>query len=193
MDKQSFWRRPQAVLLAVALAFGIGGISLAASHMEHPAAVLKMANADEGPSRTGFAPAVKQVLPTVVSISSTKVTKIPTQFFGELPDDPVFRQFFGNGNRQFKMPRQVPEEREKGLGSGVIMSPDGYVVTNNHVVDGAVDVRVTRADGREFKAKVIGTDPQSDIAILKVDAEKLPCITVGDSSKIGRASCRERV
>ena len=64
------------------------------------------------------------------------------------------------------------------------MTPDGYILTNNHVVDGATDVRVTLADKREFKAKVIGTDPKTDIAVLKIDATNLPCITVGDSSKV---------
>src|SRR4029077_9814390 len=84
----------------------------------------------------------------------------------------------------FRAPRHAPEQREQGLGSGVIMTQDGYVLTNNHVVDGADHVTVTLADKREFKAKVVGTDPKSDIAVLKIDATNLPCITVGDSSKI---------
>ena len=150
-----------------------------------PALVLKLASADEGPSRTGFAPVVKKVLPAVVNVSSSKVSKIPAEFFGQTPDDPLFHQFFGNGsNRRSNTPRQAPEQREQGVGSGVIMTPDGYILTNNHVVDGATDVRVTLADKREFKAKVIGTDPKSDIAVLKIDATNLPCITVGDSSKV---------
>jgi len=78
----------------------------------------------------------------------------------------------------------MPEQRERGLGSGIIMTPDGDILTNNHVVDGATDVRVTLADKREFKAKVLGTDPKSDLAVLKIDATNLPCITVGDSSKV---------
>ena len=73
---------------------------------------------------------------------------------------------------------------KEGLGSGVIMTPDGYILTNNHVVDGATDVEVSLSDNRQFKAKVIGTDPKSDIAVLKIDATNLPCITVGDSSKV---------
>jgi serine protease Do len=121
----------------------------------------------------------------VVNISSSKVSKVPTEFFGQLPDDPMFRQFFGDDfNRRFRTPRQAPELREKGLGSGVVMTQDGYILTNNHVVDGASTVTVTLADKREFKAKVIGTDPKSDIAVLKIDASNLPCITIADSSKV---------
>ena len=186
MNKQSFWRRPQAILLTAALAVGVGGVGFAAGHFgsANPPLMLKLANPDEGPS-AGFAPVVKRVLPEVVSVSSTKISKIPTQFGqGELPDDPLFRQFFGNSGRQFNAPQQAPEQREQGLGSGVIMTPNGYILTNNHVVDGATDVRVTLADRRQFAAKVVGTDPKADIAVLKIDATNLPCITVGDSSKV---------
>ncbi|HUA17757.1 MAG TPA: DegQ family serine endoprotease [Bryobacteraceae bacterium] len=186
MNKLSFWKRPQAVLLAVALASGIGGIGFAAGHlgMIHPAFELKLANPNEGPS-TGFAPVVRKVLPAVVSVSSTKISKIPTEFGGgQLPDDPLFRQFFGNSAPQFNAPRQAPEQREYGLGSGVIMTPDGYILTNNHVVDGATQVQVRLADKREFPAKIVGTDAKSDLAVLKIDASDLPCITVGDSSKV---------
>ena len=171
---------------ALATGLGVAGFA-AAGHIgsANPPAVLKLASPDEGPSRVGFAPVVKKVLPAVVSISSTKVSKIPTEFEGNgIPDDPLFRQFFGNSNPQFRGPGEAPQQREEGLGSGVIMTPDGYIVTNNHVVDGASSVRVTLADKREFKAKVIGTDPKSDIAVLKIDATNLPFITVGDSSKV---------
>lgn len=188
MTKQSSLRRPQAIMLSVALALGVGGVGFAsASHLGylHAPLELKLANRDEGPSRTGFAPVVKKVVPAVVNISSSKVSKIPADFEGQMPDDPLFRQFFGNGsNQQFNVPRQAPEQRETGVGSGIIMTPDGYILTNNHVVDGATDVRVTMADKREFKANVVGTDPKSDIAVIKIDASNLPCITVGDSSKV---------
>jgi serine protease Do len=169
-------------VLAGALAFGIGGVGLAAVHFEgaHAALELKLANPAEGPS-SGFAPVVKRVLPAVVSVSSTKISKIPTQFGdGQLPDDPLFRQFFGNSGR---IPREAPQQREHGLGSGVVMTPDGYILTNNHVVDGASQVQVTLNDRREFNAKVVGADPKADIAVLKIDAHNLPVITVGDSSK----------
>jgi serine protease Do len=188
MRNQSFWKSPKAVLCSVALASALGGVGIAsATHLEHlhEALALKMASADEGYSQTGFAPVVRKVLPAVANISSSKVSKVPTEFFGQLPDDPMFRQFFGDdSNRRFRTPRQAPEQREQGLGSGVVMTQDGYILTNNHVVDGASTVTVTLADKREFKAKVVGTDPKSDIAVLKIDATSLPCITIADSSKV---------
>ena len=185
MDTRSVSIRPKAAVVAMALALGIGGLGLAAAEhalSNNPPASLKFADPNEGPSRTGFAPVVKKVLPTVVNISSTKVVKTPTQFQGQMPDDDLFQQFFGGSARGM---RQMPkEQRERGLGSGVIVSPEGYILTNNHVVDGATDVRVTLSDKREFKARVVGTDAKVDIAVLKIDTDNLPSIVVGDSSKI---------
>jgi serine protease Do len=186
---RSFWKSSKALLCSVALGSALaGGVGYAAAtHLEHvhDALALKLASPNEGYSQTGFAPVVKKVLPTVVNISSSRVSKVPTEFFGQLPDTPMFRQFFGNDfNRQFRAPRQAPQQREQGLGSGVIMTQDGYIVTNNHVVDRASAVTVTLADKREFKAKVVGTDPKSDIAVLKIDTTNLPSITVADSSKV---------
>jgi len=209
---KSFWKRPQAVLCSLALASALGGVGYAsATHIEHiHALALKLASPDEAPSQTGFAPVVRKVLPAVVNISSSKIAKVPTEFQqlpNGLPNDPLFRQFFGNGfdnqfgegpdndqgngqgngqfrNRQFRGQPQVPEQRETGVGSGVILTQDGYIVTNNHVVDGASSVTVTLSDKREFKAEVVGTDAKSDIAVLKIDANSLPCITVADSSKV---------
>jgi len=183
MNQQSIWRRPQAILLAATLALGIGGVGVAVADrlgLSHPALDLKVANSDEPHSRLGFAPVVKKVLPAVVSISSSKVTKVPAGMFGQdMPD--LFRQFFGdNGGQQFQQPRTM---REQALGSGVIMTPDGYILTNNHVVDSATSVKVTLSDKREFPAKIVGKDAKSDIAVLKIDASNLPVITVGDSSK----------
>ena len=94
--------------------------------------------------------------------------------------DPFF-EFFGipqGGGYQ-----QQPQERRSG-GSGVIISPDGYIVTNNHVVENATDVKVTLADNRSFTAKVIGTDPSTDIALIKVDATDQPSIPVGNSDDL---------
>ena len=184
MIKQNFWRRSQAVLVAGALTVGIGVAGFAAAERmvkANPPVVVKVA--EEAPSHLGFAPVVKKVLPAVVNIASTKVSKVSSSELGEDQED-LLRQFFGG-----RLPRQAPgggggEQRQHGLGSGVIMSPDGYILTNNHVVDGATSVRVTLGDKREFKAKVIGTDPNSDIAVLKIDATNLPCVTVADSSKV---------
>jgi serine protease Do len=185
MDTRSVSIRPKAAVVAMAVVLGVGGLCLAAAEhafTNNPPASLKLADANEGPSRTGFAPIVKKVLPTVVNVSSTKMVKTPTQFEGQAPDDDFFRQFFG-GN----MPnmRQNPrEQRERGLGSGVIVSPNGYILTNNHVVDGATDVKVTLSDNREYKAQVVGTDPKVDLAVIRIDATDLPSIVIGDSSKI---------
>jgi len=149
---------------------------------------MKMADPAEGPSRTGFAPVVKAVLPDVVNISTSKVVKASDQNQFDMPDGmpPFFQQFFGQQfgpNSENRMPRQR-DHREDSLGSGVIVSPDGYILTNNHVIDGATDVRVTLADKRQLKAKVVGTDPKTDIAVLKVEGSGFPAITIGDSSKV---------
>jgi len=180
-------KRPMAAALALAMAGGLGGLAAAAAgRMENanPPASLRFANPDEPPSRNTFAPVVKRVLPAVVNISSSKMVK--TQGMNSPMMDPFFRQFFGDegdngfgGGRQQRPSRQ----REQSLGSGVIVSPNGYILTNNHVVDGATDVRVTLADKREFKARVIGTDPKTDIAVLKIDANDLPSVVIGDSDK----------
>jgi len=99
-----------------------------------------------------------------------------------LPEDPLFRQFFGQMFPwQFQTP---PEQREHGLGSGVIVSSDGYILTNNHVVEGATDVEVSLSNDKEQKAEVIGTDPSSDLALLKIDSTDLPILKLGDSSKL---------
>jgi serine protease Do len=130
---------------------------------------------------SGFAPIIAKVVPAVVNIASTKVvdnTQAAEPFF----NDPLFRQFFGD---QFSQQPDIPKhQRERGLGSGVVISSDGYILTNNHVVDGADDVTVSLSDKREFPAKIIGTDPRTDIAVLKVDAKNLPTLTLGDSSKV---------
>jgi serine protease Do len=183
MKTQNLWKRPKAVTVALSLALGLGGLGLAAAEhawSNNPPASLKLADPNEGPSRTGFAPVVKKVLPTVVNISSSKVVKTRTGFSGQMPDE--LRQFFGGEPQgRFNAPR---EQREQGLGSGVIVSPEGYILTNNHVVEEATDVKVTLSDKREFKARVIGTDPKTDIAVLKIDASGLQPIVVGDSSKV---------
>ena len=184
MIKQDFGLRRKTAALAMGLLLGLGGFGIArASRVgsANPPANVKLADTNEGPSRNGFAPVVKKVLPAVVNISSSKVVKTPAGF-NQMPDDPLFRQFFGNQyGRGFNTP---PEQREQGVGSGVIISPEGYIVTNNHVVDGASTVLVTLSDKREFKARVIGTDPKTDIAVVKIDASNLPAIVIGDSSKV---------
>lgn len=142
---------------------------------------LKLAEPNEGPARVTFAPAARAAMPSVVKISSSKVVNQPAGFSGQ-GMDPLFRQFFGGDQGGgWQAPRQ---QRERGLGSGVIISPDGYILTNNHVVDGANDVEVTLPDRRQFKARVIGTDKRTDVALIKIDATNLPAITIANSSKL---------
>ncbi|HSB17904.1 MAG TPA: Do family serine endopeptidase [Bryobacteraceae bacterium] len=127
----------------------------------------------------GFAPVVKRVVPAVVNISSARVVRT-SEGANPYSIDPFFRQFFGD--RFF---RNVPRERlERSLGSGVIVSSDGYILTNNHVVDDATQITITLADKREFKARVIGKDARSDVAVLKLDIKDLPFVAFGDSSKV---------
>jgi serine protease Do len=182
MKVQGFLARPAVVVLAAAL--GLGGIALVAADrlgILNPPASLKFANPDEPPSRNSFAPVVKRVVPAVVSITSAKMVKTGLEGEGQGQMDPLFRQFFGGQGRQFNVPR---ERRAEGMGSGVIVSPEGYILTNNHVIDGANDVRVTLADRREFKARVVGSDPKTDIAVLKIDAQNLQPIVIGESDKL---------
>jgi serine protease Do len=170
-------KRGMAVLGALAICGG-----LFAAHASFTATLvhLKLADASEPPSRVTMAPAAKAAMPSVVKISASKVVK-QQEMPGGMQMDPMLRQFFGNGNFQFQQPRP---HREAGTGSGVVVSPDGYILTNNHVVDGATDIRVTFSDRREFKAKVIGSDPKTDVAVVKIEANNLTPITVGDSSKM---------
>lgn len=129
--------------------------------------------------RTSFAPIVKKVAPSVVKVE----IKIPGREIegnqGGPLNDPFFRQFFGNqfGRQKFSTPA------EHGVGSGVIVTKDGYILTNNHVVDDASEVKVTLNDGTVYTAKVVGKDPRSDVAVIKIDAHDLPAITFSDSSK----------
>jgi len=128
---------------------------------------------------SGFSPIVKKTGPSVVSITSTSIMKASddseslSQLFRgfpgfQVPDSP-----------QFRMPR-----KQQAAGSGVIMTSDGFILTNHHVVEGATRVHVKLADKREYDAKVVGTDSDADIAVIKVDATGLPAVTIGDSSRV---------
>ena len=128
-----------------------------------------------------FAPVVKRAAPSVVNIYSTHIVHI-RPMRNPLFGDPFFRQFFGN---QFQNGGRELTRREQSLGSGVIVSPDGYILTANHVVDGADEIEVAIANNKkEFTARVVGTDPPTDMAVLKIDATNLPAITLGDSDQL---------
>ncbi len=127
---------------------------------------------------SSYAPVVDEVMPAVVTIRvEKKAQMIPTD--SQFPDE-MLRRFFGPGAQIPRQPRGI----QRGLGSGVIVSNDGYILTNNHVVDGASDVRVELPDKRTFTAKVVGTDAPTDLAVVKVNAQSLPTLTLGDSDKV---------
>lgn len=184
MNQTKSWIASRPAVIGLAFLLGVVGLSVAHEKMStnNPPASLKLANANEGPSRNSYAPVLKSVLPAVVNISSSKVVRGQSESSEETM--PFFRQFFGGGDGEgnFALP-QPRDHREKSLGSGVIISPEGYLLTNNHVVDGATDVRVTLSDKREFQGRVVGTDPKTDIAVLKIEASNLFPITIGDSAK----------
>jgi serine protease Do len=136
-----------------------------------------------GSFSNGFASVLKPALPAVVNIHTSKVVKSRASQMMPFFNDPTFRQFFGD---QFgQQGQQQPQtEREQSLGSGVIITSDGMIVTNNHVIEGATDIKVDLSDKREFEAKLIGTDAKTDIAVLKIEATGLPTLAIGDSSKL---------
>ncbi|OXH89662.1 2-alkenal reductase [Burkholderia multivorans] len=128
---------------------------------------------------TSYADAAQKAMPAVVNVFSSKDGSLP-------PDprakDPLFRYFFGDRNA-----RKQQDEPAANLGSGVIVSPEGYILTNQHVVDGADQIEVALADGRTATAKVIGSDPETDLAVLKINMTNLPTITLGrsDQARVG--------
>ena len=121
-----------------------------------------------------YSDAVQRATPSVVNISTSKEVRAPRH---PLLNDPVFRRFFGD---------QLPDEaqRASSLGSGVIVSTSGYVITNHHVVEAADEIEVTLADGKKLLAKLVGNDPDTDLAVLRVDSENLPAITFGSSETL---------
>ena len=137
-----------------------------------PATAVRPAN---GPS--SYAAAVDKASSAVVNINTAKVVTVqPHPFF----DDPVFRQFFG-GTDDLITPRQ---RVESSLGSGVIMSEQGFILTNHHVIQGADAIQVSLQDGRMAQAKLVGSDPDTDVAVLKIELKKLPVITLGHSDNL---------
>lgn len=139
-----------------------------------PALKLDATPVGEGtaPVVTSYADVIEDAQKAVVSVYSKKIVR------ERIVINPFLRQFFGD------IPDQERRQEQTGLGSGVIVSPDGYILTNNHVVEGADELKISLTDDREFVAKVIGSDPKTDIAVIKVDAETLPTITLADSDNI---------
>jgi Do/DeqQ family serine protease len=135
------------------------------------------ANPNGAAPMVSFADVVSRVAPAVVTIHSQMRVRQPQQY--PFMDDPFFRQFFGD-----RVPQPPAEQKRQALGSGVIVSADGYIVTNHHVIDGADQIKVDLYDNRTLDARVIGSDPPSDLAVLKVDASNLPVLALGDSDHV---------
>jgi len=187
MFKSSLWKETKIFaycLVAAGLGATFGSHSWAAKPpiVDSTIAAAATAPITAGDLSAGFAPIVEKSLPAVVNISTSKKAR-PAAAEAPSEMDPFFRQFFGRefGGRGFSMPR---ERSERSLGSGVIVRSDGYLLTNHHVIDGASDINVVLHDKRELKARLIGSDPKTDIAVLKVDAIGLPVVPMADSTKI---------
>jgi serine protease Do len=171
-------RYSTAILIAV-IAVLAGALAVTIGYTRHaPPALAASVEQPQGQLVT-FAPVVKRVMPAVVNISSTKVIKNRQSQMPGMFDDPFFRQFFGGRTPQFQQPRS---QRAQSLGSGVVVSQDGYILTNNHVVEGASEVKVSFADKHELPAKIVGTDPLTDIAVLKINESNIASLPLGDSS-----------
>lgn len=119
--------------------------------------------------------------PSVVNISTMRVIKSREEAPFDMFDDPFFRRFFGD---QFQHPNIPKEHKEQSLGSGVIVSEDGYIVTNNHVIEKAQEIKVLLSNKKDYKAKLIGADPKTDIAVIKIDVKGLTALPLGDSNKL---------
>lgn len=164
------WRAPEA----------IGRLSAASAA---PAVTVAPAGVvPAGVAGASYAPVVERAMPAVVTIRVEKrASFVPTS--QQIPEE--LRRFFGEGGPQ-QMPRgqRMPRNVERGLGSGVIVTRDGYILTNNHVVEGSDKVRVELPDRRAFTAKVVGTDPATDLAVVKIEAADLPALVIGDSDAV---------
>ena len=165
-----------AINLAVFLA-----LILASAACKSPGATpatTTVAPVADTPPQNSYADVVSKVAPAVITIRSNRRVRNPQQF--PFFDDPFFRGLFGGQGQ----PQQPRESIEQALGSGVIVSADGYILTNHHVIDGAQDIKVDMNDGRTLDAKLVGSDQLSDLAVLKISGTGLSYLTPGDSDKV---------
>jgi len=161
-----------AALLLVSFSF-----SAAACKGKAETPAVNYARVPDGAPQNSYADVVARVAPAVVTIHANKRVRQPQQF-------PFFDDPFGFGNRNREQPQQPREQLERALGSGVIVSADGYIITNHHVIDGAEEIQIDLTDGRTVDAKLVGSDSPSDLAVLKIAQTGLPFITPGDSDKV---------
>ena len=163
----------QAVTIVVAVMFVVGTLKpewLRSGSLLRTQVSVVQAPAGAATGAGGFSAAVRVALPAVVSIAAQKA---PVR--NPHANDPAFRFFFGDRDDQGP---------SAGLGSGVIVSPEGYLLTNHHVIEGATEIDVRLADGREARARLVGTDPETDIAVLKIDLAPLPVVALGDVNRL---------
>ena len=181
-------------MAVVSTAIFVGSQSFVPSPASGTPAATTVASPVASLPANGFTEVAKAVTPAVVNITTVMTSKVMDgRNMPNIPDELRERmeEFFGGPNgpfspRGFRGP-QIPEPRGHrggGQGSGVIVSPDGYVLTNNHVIDGAREVTVTLPDKREFQGKIVGTDPKTDLAVVKIDGHNLPTVAWGDASKL---------
>ncbi|MCI5212586.1 MAG: hypothetical protein D3910_28215, partial [Candidatus Electrothrix sp. ATG2] len=163
------------VMAFFALCFLLLTVQAGAASQENDLAMLNR-------SAKAFSSVVRKAGPAVVYIGVEKTSRNLSRGQLDMFNDPFFEHFFG---KKFDRFRQEPSPfKQHGAGSGFIISQDGLILTNNHVVDNAETIRVRLADKREFTASVVGTDPQSDVALIKIDGKNLPTLPLGDSSKL---------
>ena len=145
----------------------------APSAISAPSSALQPVPSNAPTAASSYSAAAKRATPAVVSITASKA---PTRSANA--NDPWFQFFFGDRSRQ------VPQDSQIGLGSGVIVASSGYLLTNNHVIEGADDIEVMLTDARQAKARLVGTDPDTDLAVLKIELDRLPVIDIGDSEQL---------
>ncbi|HWH78362.1 MAG TPA: trypsin-like peptidase domain-containing protein, partial [Candidatus Binatus sp.] len=164
--------RTKVALFALLLLMAITACKARASNP-----TLNFAPVPDVAPQNSYADVVAKAAPAVITIRADRRVRQAQQF--PFMDDPFFRGLFGNRGQQ-----QPQERLQQALGSGVVVSADGYILTNHHVVDGAENIKVDMNDGRTLEAKLIGSDPPSDLALLKVNASGLTFMTPGDSDKV---------
>src|SRR6266705_1009346 len=170
--------RPMAINLVVFLALIFASTACKSRGATPATPATNFGPVVDAPPQNSYADVVSKVAPAVITIRADKRVRMPQQ--SPFSDDPFFRGLFGN-----RTPQQQPQETlERALGSGVIVSADGYILTNHHVIDGAQDIKVDMNDGRTLDAKLVGSDQLSDLAVLKISGTGLSYLTPGDSDKV---------
>ena len=167
------------LLLLIAVVLGSGIITPDSTTLAREKTVSQDTIKFLGKLSDALAEVADVVRPSVVNVSTTSTVTMEENPEGDLFNDPFFRHFFGD---QFG--HQKRKYKSAALGSGVIFSGNGYILTNNHVVTGAEEIKVVLSDKREFKGKIVGTDPRTDLAVIKINARDLPAAKLGDSSKL---------